>query len=330
MTQAQQQVDGRPAGPNLSHPGHSGALDARTLRRARMALAVLLLALVFLGLRGALPRLALDGRYHLDLSAICGSLELLLAGLLAALQVRRARAPRDAVLAARLRTLLGYVVGAGLVAVPIVYLLNHNLRLHGKPRRLRRRPPPRIRIRSLSVPPTSSPDLRIFVIIMLTLLAAALICLLIMLVPRVRRVLAARRGLVIDLEASADEEEAGLRAAVESGRSAFRLLDDARAAIIACYVAMEDSLAEAGTARAAAETPDELLARAAAAGLVHGEAAAQLTALFYEARFSSHPLPPAYRDTAERALSALAADLAGHAGAAEAADAADVAPEPRP
>ncbi len=52
---------------------------------------------------------------------------------------------------------------------------------------------------------------------------------------------------------------------------------------------MEDSLASAGTARAAAETPDELLTRAAASGVIHGEAAASLTGLFYEARFSTHP-----------------------------------------
>jgi hypothetical protein len=319
------QAGRHPPGPGQTGPGQTGpgqtgpgtldalALNARTLRRTRMALAALLLALVFLGLRGALPRLRLDGPYHRDIGAVCVALELVLGALLAALMVRRARAPRDAVLAARLRTLLGYVVGAGLIAIPIFYLLSRNFRVHAKPRQLQ--PPPRIRIRARSAAPTSSTaDVRIFVIIVLSLVVAAVVCLLIMFVPRIRRVLAQRRGVVIDVEMTADDAETGLRAAVESGRSAFRLLDDARAAIIACYVAMEGSLAEAGTARAAAETPDELLARAAAAGLVHGEAAAQLTALFYEARFSSHPLPPAYRDTAERALSALAADLARTAG----------------
>jgi Domain of unknown function (DUF4129) len=321
-------IDRRPSGtgqdgPDRDGPGGDGpgtpdarALDARTLRRARMALAVLLLALLFLGLRGGLPRLALDGPYHRDVAAICGSLELVLGALLAALMVRRARAPREAVLAARLRTVLSYVTGAGLIGVPIIYLLSRNIRIHGKPRRLP--PPGRVRIRGHSArAATGTADARVFVIIVLALLAAAVICLLIIFIPRIRRAFAQRRGVVIDVELTAEDPDGagtGLRAAVESGRSAFRLLDDARAAIIACYVAMEDSLAEAGTARAAAETPDELLARAAAAGLVHGEAAARLTALFYEARFSSHPLPPAYRDTAERALSALAADLARAAG----------------
>ena len=58
------------------------------------------------------------------------------------------------------------------------------------------------------------------------------------------------------------EDPEDLREAVESGRSALRTIDDARAAIIACYVAMENSLAERGAARAVADTPDELLARA--------------------------------------------------------------------
>ena len=46
-----------------------------------------------------------------------------------------------------------------------------------------------------------------------------------------------------------------------------------------------------------------------------GTAAGQLTALFYEARFSSHPLGHRQRDAAERALNELAADLAETKGA---------------
>ena len=106
------------------------------------------------------------------------------------------------------------------------------------------------------------------------------------------------------------EDPEDLREAVESGRLALRTVDDARAAIIACYVAMEASLAERGAARAVADTPDELLARATTSGLVRGTAAARLTALFYEARFSSHPLGRGQRDAAEQALDELAAALA--------------------
>jgi hypothetical protein len=73
---------------------------------------------------------------------------------------------------------------------------------------------------------------------------------------------------------------------------------------------MEDSLAERGAARAAADTPDELLARATRSGIVRGPAAERLTALFYEARFSSHPLDGGERAAAEQALDELAAALA--------------------
>jgi hypothetical protein len=101
-----------------------------------------------------------------------------------------------------------------------------------------------------------------------------------------------------------------LRAAVAEGRAAFAGIDDARAAIIACYVAMERRLAERGTARGAADTPDELLARAVASGAVRGGAAGRLTALFYEARFSTHPLGAGQRDAASAALDELADELA--------------------
>lgn len=100
-----------------------------------------------------------------------------------------------------------------------------------------------------------------------------------------------------------------LREAVEEGRAALADIDDARAAIIACYVAMERRLADRGTARVVADTPDELLARAVAAGVVHGGAASRLTSLFYEARFSSHPLGEGKRDAARAALDRLAEEL---------------------
>jgi Domain of unknown function (DUF4129) len=73
---------------------------------------------------------------------------------------------------------------------------------------------------------------------------------------------------------------------------------------------MERRLADRGTARVAADTPDELLARAVTAGTVRGGAAGRLTALFYEARFSTHPLDAGQRDAASAALDELAGELA--------------------
>jgi hypothetical protein len=110
------------------------------------------------------------------------------------------------------------------------------------------------------------------------------------------------------------EDSAGLLDAVESGRTALTAeIDDARAAIIACYLAMEATLATRGAARASADTPGELLTRAVSSGIVRGDAARRLTALFYEARFSSHPLGAAQRDTAGQALDELAAELGAEA-----------------
>jgi hypothetical protein len=141
----------------------------------------------------------------------------------------------------------------------------------------------------------------IYALLALLLLAAIVACVLIIL----RRLPAVSAGVSLVLP----DGEASMRSAIESGRRALRSFDDAQAAIIACYVAMEASLADAGTARAAAETPDELLARAAGSGLLHGTAAGRLTALFYEARYSSHALPATARDAAVRALDAISAEL---------------------
>jgi hypothetical protein len=117
-----------------------------------------------------------------------------------------------------------------------------------------------------------------------------------------------RPAAPLSIAGGSTEEE--LREAVAEGRAALAgTPDDARAAIIACYVAMERTLAERGTARASADTPDELLARALAAGAVRGGGARRLTALFYEARFSTHPLAAGQRDAAAAALDEIAAEL---------------------
>jgi hypothetical protein len=105
-----------------------------------------------------------------------------------------------------------------------------------------------------------------------------------------------------------------LEAGVQAGSEALRGGGDARQAIIACYAAMERGLAGAGSPPAAADTPAEVLARAAAAGLVRSGAAATLTSLFRRARYSPHPVSEADRDAAASALDRLRADLAGLAG----------------
>lgn len=124
-----------------------------------------------------------------------------------------------------------------------------------------------------------------------------------------RRIAAAAAAHLPAAQPGEEEEEEELRAAVASGRAAMALLDDARAAIIACYEAMEGSLAQRGTARGAAGTPGELLERARGRGIITGQAAGTLTALFYEARFSSHALGAPQRAAAMAALDEIAAEL---------------------
>lgn len=281
-------------------------------RQGRLALAAGLLVLVAVALRAKLPAPALDGPFRRDGLVVTAVLEGVLACLLAALIVRHRRAPRDALVAARLRTLLTYLVGAGLVAIPAAYLLGRTQNVHLRPRPTPQ-PTPSGSPRPLGLGhDNGSLSGLIVVIVLLALVAAVLLYVIARFVLSHRWTWAGWRGagsVALDARA-ADDEEPGLLEAVSSGQSALRELDDARAAIIACYVAMEQSLAVAGAARDAADTPYALLVRAADRGLIRTSAAARLTELFYEARFSSHPMPPSRRDEARQALAELAASLA--------------------
>jgi len=102
-----------------------------------------------------------------------------------------------------------------------------------------------------------------------------------------------------------------LAAAVAAGTAALGATAGAREAIIACYAAMEASLATAGSPRRAADTPEELLNRAEGDGIIRTPAARRLTALFREARFSPHRLADAQRRAAQAALDDIGRDLAG-------------------
>ena len=277
---------------------------------ARLLLTGLLIAGVLVGLRGGLALHGWRGPYHRDGIAVGSGLEAVLAGLLIALLIR-GRQPSGDARVLRLRGVLRAALLAGLVAIPAVVLLAAPLHPHPVPAQPQ---PAHFRPTALPRPtqapaPSSSfrvslPDV-LYALLILVLLAAVAACV----------VLLRRRQPGQDAvpeEASlAEGQRSDLQDAVSSGRRALAGLDDARAAIIACYLAMERSLARAGAAQAAADTPDEFLARAAADGLVRGAAAGELTGLFYEARFSAHQLTAAERDAARDALERLAADLRG-------------------
>lgn len=231
--------------------------------------------------------------------------------------------PARADVPARLRFALTWLLSAAMIAVAVLLIAGLHLRLFGpaKAPRLPRQPRPL----SPKVPPAGRPVSGASHIPLGPILWGLLVALLLAAIAasiwwgyRQRR--PAVPGRVPD-DLAADSE--GLRDAVESGRVALAELDDAREAIIACYAAMEATLADRGEARRSADTPDELLARAVTGGILRGLAAGaaeDLTTLFYEARFSSHPLGQPQRDAARQALDYLAAGLTSPAETSETAE----------
>ena len=267
------------------------------------------------GLRGAVGALRWDGPLHQDALIVGVVVEVFIVTMLVVLLIRRRSGSQEAT-AVKLRGVLLYVLGAGGVAAAV--LMVAGLHLHAFSQHPRAvpsiRPPVRPSITSRprlgsGAGPHISLTVLLYVLLVAALLAGIAVC--VWLARRLRLPAAVRADDDDDFIA---EDPERLREAVESGRSALRTVDDAQAAIIACYLAMESSLAERGAARGAAGTPGELLTRATERGLVRGTAAGRLTALFYEARFSSHPLGHRQRDAAEQALNELAADLAEAGG----------------
>ncbi|MFD0273986.1 DUF4129 domain-containing protein [Kitasatospora sp. NPDC127111] len=123
---------------------------------------------------------------------------------------------------------------------------------------------------------------------------------------RLRRV---RARPVPPLPAAPPRPEEVLAEAVATGLRALGG-SDARAAVIACYAAMEGSLAASGVSRRVSENPTELLERAVTDERVDRFHAEALTALFREARYSTHPMDDAHVRRARTALDAIAAGLA--------------------
>jgi hypothetical protein len=304
--------------PGTASSGAAGGWAARVLPPA------LLILLALAGLRGAVatPRWTALERSRGVLTC-CVLMVVLIALLVIVLRRRRGAltttddsAPMDT--AAKLRSVLLAVLSAAIVADFVAILYGLHLKF---PAVKARRPTPRVSAARPNLPPTKharpSAGGGSFPLdaILYALLVVALIIAVALAFRWARRLRPVPR--LGDDEPIA-EDSADLLEAVESGRTALRTFDDAKAAIIACYLAMEQRLAGRGAARTVADTPDELLARATRTGVVHGGAAQRLTQLFYEARFSSHPMDQGQRTAAEQALDDLAADLAAQADAAPA------------
>jgi hypothetical protein len=269
--------------------------------RSRAAVTALVLVAVFVAAGAAGPPLTRHGPWHNLGGPVAAVLELVLAALLLTLRSIRQRAPEASYLTARLRLFLHRTIITTMVVVVAVVVsslvwpsLEHYYAnpISGLPDF------------NSGVPAT---PFRQYTKGELELTIAGLVLVLIAITVVIVRLL--RRGPAEAGSAPAKDEDGSLRQAVESGLRALRSSEDARTAIIACYLTMEASLHEAGAARYHSETSAELLTRAVRSGLLDGTAASQLTQLFYEARYSTHELPPATRKAALRALEAISAEL---------------------
>jgi hypothetical protein len=305
-------------------PASNGATPSETTRRpgpapdahrpdatrVRLLLTGLLILLAIFGVR-ALPAPAWyqswRGPWHDHGIAVAIGAEVALGVLLGWLLRVRRRDPDPSWLAGRLRSWLTALIPAAMVGCGLAllrYVTLPHFHLHPLPHRPQPRQPPHYQAgihRGIF-----SPDIATGIeYTVLALVIISIIIAITYLVNRLRRITRRER-----LAVEPDEADV-MREAVEAGRTALTGVSDARLAIIACYLAMERSLGEAGTARAATETADELLGRATTAGLLHGDAPAELTQLFSAARFSRHEVSPAARTRALAALDVILADLGG-------------------
>jgi len=276
-----------------------------------VALLVLLALLAAVGLHGNLspPVWGLHSKLH-D-AEVAGALDLVAIVLLLGLWVRSGHAPKGQPLSSTLRTALAYLLGSAALALTVtLVLLLVGIQPPGTPTAGGGRPLAPARPGRLPGRPESPPATAHFPVpdVLYALISAALVVAIVVVVQRLLR--ESRAVPLAGRELPAEEYGSTLQEAIAGGRRALLELDDARAAIIACYVEMEDCLARAGATRSIAETPDELLAKAAGKSLISAGAASQLTALFYEARFSSHRMGQAQKEAAERALAELEAEVA--------------------
>ncbi|MFY9846943.1 MAG: hypothetical protein WAK83_05155, partial [Trebonia sp.] len=217
---------------------------------ARLLPLALLVVLAIVGLRGAVPAPRWNGPLRAEGVVIGIALEVVL-GVLLVITLRRDRAARHAAatrpyseaddeigVPAALRFALKWLLGGGMVAVAAVLISNlHFFIKPQRPRSVTLPQPPVVlpKLHKASAPLHIPVGPILYALLVLALVAAVAISL--WWASRLRHLALPRL-----LPDAADADE--LREAVESGRLAFAELDDARAAIIACYVAMEGSLAD--------------------------------------------------------------------------------------
>ncbi|MEU8513790.1 DUF4129 domain-containing protein [Kitasatospora sp. NPDC048722] len=149
----------------------------------------------------------------------------------------------------------------------------------------------------------------LFAVLGLVVTVALAVVVFFLLRQRLRLRLRRRQAPVLLPAAPPPSPEDVLAEAVMSARTALTG-GDARAAVIACFVAMEGSLAAAGVSRHASDSPTELVERALSHQSIDPGRAHALTALYREARYSTHPMDDGHVRRARAALDAVGAALA--------------------
>jgi hypothetical protein len=283
----------------------------RAARALQLTLVMALIATTIVGVRAAagLDWHIVQGPASRRIPVTAG-LAIVLAILLAALLVLRVRRPTPGQPAALLRRALLMIVSMLLVAMALAFVLSllEAASSHKMPPSLLPNPSPSVTRHGYKLPfryghVTGGGDIGTL------LIYAAIAALVVVAMFAFLILLRRRRAMSIEAPEPEPDDTDTLRSALRAGQAALRSISDARQAIISCYAAMERSLGQAGAERAAAETPEELLARVSASGIVHGAAAARLTRLFYEARFSEHDLPETARLTAMHSLADIELEL---------------------
>lgn len=109
--------------------------------------------------------------------------------------------------------------------------------------------------------------------------------------------------------APSDSTADGLLGGVERAQDVLDEEHDARQAVLACWLRLEEAVAQSSTVRAASESPGELTRRVMMSYSVDDRALQLLYDLYRRARYSMVPVPAAARTQARGALSAIRSSL---------------------
>lgn len=154
-----------------------------------------------------------------------------------------------------------------------------------------------------------------FLLIGVLLAGGAAVAILLLLMLRMREAVIFRRRPQLAEEstapASGSPSQADVRQALRDSLAELIGGDDPRAAVIACWLRLEDLAESTGLPRQPSDAPGDLVARMLDGRLTGPAVAAlgELTQLYRSARYSPHPVPESARTAARSALDRLHAEL---------------------